>query len=128
MREIEIDGKKYEIKCTAFTRFQYKKIFGVGIFEDLKILDNFNAIATKEQKKLTEEGKKQDEIDEAINKLLLDRLDDYWDAILRIAYIEIWTANPKIMSFDEWLASLEKVSLGDKWIAEVTEYAVTSFC
>ena len=40
MKEIEIDGKIYKINCTAFTRFQYKKIFGVGIFEDINKINN----------------------------------------------------------------------------------------
>lgn len=128
MKEIEIDGKKYEINCTAYTRFQYKKVFGVGIFEDINKLNYFNALSEKERSRLKGEGKTEDEINDYINTLLLGKLDDFLDAIERIAYIEILTANPNIGSFEKWLSGLSKISLSDKWIAEVTEYAVNSFC
>lgn len=128
MKEIEIDGKKYEINCTAYTRFQYKKVFGVGIFEDINKLNYFNALSEKERSRLKGEGKTEEEINDHINTLLLGKLDDFLDAIERIAYIEILTANPNIGSFEKWLSGLNKISLSDKWIAEVTEYAVNSFC
>lgn len=128
MKEIEIDGKKYEINCTAFTRFQYKKIFGVGIFEDINTLNNFNSTSEKERLRLEKEGKTKEEIQEIIDGLLLDKLDDFIDALERIAYIEIYTANPQIGSFENWLKGIKQISLSDPWIAEVTEYAVNSFC
>ncbi len=128
MKEIEIDGKKYEINCTAYTRFQYKKIFGVGIFEDINTLNNFNSSFEKERVRLRNEGKTDEEIQQSIDSILLDKLDDFIDAVERIAYIEIYTANPQIGSFDNWLRSINQISLSDKWIAEVTEYAVNSFC
>lgn len=128
MKEIEIDGKKYEINCTAYTRFQYKKIFGVGIFEDINKLNYFNSLSEKERTKLKSEGKTDEEIDEEVNNKLLDKLDDFMDAIEKIAYIEIFTANPSIGTFDKWLSGIHQISLSDPWIAEVTEYAVTSFC
>ena len=36
MNKITICDKEYEISCNAFTRFEYEKIFGVGIFEDIQ--------------------------------------------------------------------------------------------
>lgn len=128
MKEIEIDGQKFEIKCTAYTRFQYKKIFGVGIFEDINRLNYFNSISEKERAKLESEGKTKEEIEESINNILLDKLDEFLDAIERIAYIEILTANPSLGSFEKWLSGITQINLSDPWIAEVTEYAVNSFC
>ena len=42
MKKITICDKEYEIDCNAFTRFQYKTIFGRGIFADIKILSEFS--------------------------------------------------------------------------------------
>ena len=128
MKEIEIDGKLYKINCTAYTRFQYKKIFGVGIFEDINKINNFNALSLSKREELEKEGKDEKEIDAIIQSLMLDKLDDFMDVLQRIAYIEIYTANPDIGSFEKWLSGIKQISLADKWIAEVTEYAVDSFC
>lgn len=128
MKEIQIDGKTYPIKCTAFTRFEYKKIFGVGIFEDIAKINKFNNQTTAEKEKLKAKGKTDEEIDKIVNAKMMEKLDEFIDVLQRIAYIEIYTANPEVGTFEKWLSSIEKISLADSWIGEVTEYAVTSFC
>lgn len=128
MKEIEIDGKKYNINCTAYTRFQYKKIFGVGIFEDISKINNFNAISLSKREELKKEGKSDKEIDIAIQNMMMEKLDDFMDVIQRIAYIEILTANPNFETYEKWLSGINQISLSDSWIAEVTEFAVNSFC
>lgn len=128
MKEIEIDGKKYNISCTAYTRFLYKKTFGVGIFEDINVINNFNSLSLHTQEKLKKEGKTDEEIKAEINSLMMSKLDDFIDVIQRIAYIEILTANPEIGTFEKWISGINQIKLSDKWIAEVTEYAVNSFC
>ena len=42
MKKITINDKEYDINCNALTRFNYKKIFGIGIFEDIKRINDFN--------------------------------------------------------------------------------------
>ena len=127
MKTITINEKEYQIQCNALTRFNYKKIFNTGIFEDIQRINTFNIEQEEKRIALEKEGKSKEQIDKEINNLMLGRLDDILDAIQKIAYIEIYTANNKVGSFEEWLGSIEKINLSEPWIAEVTEYAVNSF-
>lgn len=128
MKKITICDKEYEISCNAFTRFQYKTIFGKGIFADIKVLNEFSEKQEKLRKKLISSGKTDEEIEKEINLEMLENLDDFIDVIERITYILLYTANEKIGTFDEWLKSLDKIDLSADWISEVTELAVNSFC
>ena len=128
MKTITICDKEYEIACTAFTRFQYKTIFGKGIFADIKILNEFSNKQEKLIKELREKNVPDEEIEKEINLMMMESLDDFIDVIERMAYILIYTANNKIGSFEEWLKGIEKIDLSASWIGEVTEFAVASFC
>ena len=66
MNKITICDKEYEISCNAFTRFEYKKIFGVGIFEDIQKLNTFTQEQESLRKKLQVEGLEEAEILEII--------------------------------------------------------------
>lgn len=124
MKKITINNKEYDIDCNAFTRFQYKKIFGRGMFEDIRNLNKMN----EEQEKLKKTFMgSEEELAQEINNITLVNLDDFVDIIERIAYILIYTANDKIGTFENWLKSIEKVNLSDSWVSEVTETAVSSF-
>ena len=127
MKKIEICGQKYDINCTAFTRYEYNKYFETKLFQDIRKLEVF----VNKQRELTELGKKKGLTEEEINTLytesLMDYLDDFIDVIARITFIFIHTANPEIKDFDEWLKGIEKINLNEGWIGEVTDYAVTSF-
>lgn len=126
--KITICDKEYEVACNAFTRFQYKKVFGKGIFSDIKILNEFSEKQDKIKKELKEKGLNDEEIEKELNLTMLDSLDDFIDVIEKIAYILIYTANNKIGSFEEWISGIEKIDLSANWISEVTELAVSSFC
>ena len=128
MKKITICEKEYPIDCNAFTRFQYKKVFGTGIFSDIKILNQFSDRQNDIRKKLEKENATEEEIQKAINEMMMDDLDDFIDVIEKITYILIYTANPEIESFENWLKGIEKIDLSASWIAEVTELAVDSFC
>ena len=52
MKTITICDKEYEISCNAFTRFQYKTIFGKGIFADIKTLNEFSSKQEQLRKEL----------------------------------------------------------------------------
>lgn len=128
MKKITICDKEYEIDCNAFTRFQYKTVFGRGIFADIKILNEFSEKQEKLRKELKAKKMSNEEIENQINISMLENLDDFIDVIERIAYILIYTANNNVESFEEWLKGITKLDLSQPWISEVTEFAVSSFC
>ncbi len=128
MKTIKICGKEYPISCNAFTRFQYKTIFGKGIFADIKILNDFSEKQENLRKELEKQELSQEEIDKKINSMMLENVDDFIDVIEKIAYILIYTADSKIGSFEDWLKGIEQIELSANWISEVTELAVNSFC
>lgn len=128
MKKITICDKEYEIDCNAFTRFQYKTVFGRGIFADIKILNEFSEKQEKLRKELKAKKLSNEEIENQINISMLENLDDFIDVIERIAYILIYTANNNVENFEEWLKGITKLDLSQPWISEVTEFAVSSFC
>lgn len=126
--KITICDKECEIACNAFTRFQYKKVFGRGIFADINVLNKFSTTQEKLRKELEAKKLSEEEIEQELNIQMMDSLDDFIDVIERIAYIEIYTANDKIESFEDWIKGIDKIDLSADWISEVTELAVNSFC
>ena len=128
MRTITICGKEYKIECNAFTRFQYKTVFGRGIFADIKVLSEFSEKQENLRKELKAKKMSDEEIENEINKSMMENLDDFIDVIERIAYILIYTANNQVEGFEEWLKGITKLDLSESWIEEVTEFAVSSFC
>lgn len=128
MKTITICEREYEVDCNAFTRFQYKQIFGRGIFEDIKILSEFSENQEKLRKEMEKKGLSKEEQEKQINLNMMEKLDDFIDVIERIAYILIYTVNDKIESFNDWLKGINKIDLSASWISEVTELAVSSFC
>lgn len=128
MKTITICDKEYAIDCNAFTRFQYKTIFGKGIFADIKILNEFSRKQEQLRKELKDKKVSEEEIENQINLMMMENLDDFIDVIERMAYILIYTANNKVGSFEDWLKGIDKIDLSANWISEVTELAVNSFC
>ena len=128
MKTITICDKEWNIDCNAFTRFQYKTVFGRGIFADIKVLNEFSVKQENKRKELEEKKLPQEEIDKEINLYMMENLDDFIDVVERIAYILIYTVDNKVGSFEDWLKGITKIDLSANWISEVTELAVNSFC
>ncbi len=130
MKTINIDGKEYKIHCTAYTKFQYKQLFGRGIFKDIKILNQLEVTREKTIKKAKEENPNitPEELDSLVGMEVFEDLDEVIDVMLKIAYVEILTANPKFKSFEDFIKSIENIKINESWVSEVTELAVTSFC
>jgi len=130
MKTITIDGKKYDIDCNALTYVQHKKKFNKGIFEDIKILNNFLQQQALIAKKIKDENPDIDEatIIASLSSLMLDNIDEFIEASTRLAYIMIYTANKNIAEYEDWLKTIKKISTNDEWIVEVTEFAVSCFC
>lgn len=126
-KTITIDGKDYEIACNAFTRFQYKKLFGVGLMADIQKL---SAITTKQEELRNELKKKKlkdEQIELEVNSMFMNEFDDFVDVIEKLTYILIYTANSNCGTFEDFLKGIEVVDLSAGWINEVTELAVSSF-
>lgn len=128
MKKITICDKEYEVSSNAFTRFEYKKIFGRGIFADIQALNKFSIEQEKIKKEATDKGLSEEEIQKEINNYMMENLDEFLDVVEKIAYILIYSANKSVGSFEDWLKGIEKIDLSANWIGEVTELAVSSFC
>lgn len=131
MKKINICGKEFDIDCNAFTYVEYRKKFKEnGIFKDFETINNFTTMQVLLTGQLKE---KNPEITEAelikeISRTMISYMDEYIEAITRVAYICCYTANKNIGSYEEWLKGLTRVNTNDQWIVEVTELAVDCFC
>lgn len=128
MKTITICDKEYEIKCNAYTRFEYKRIFKVGIFEDIQKLNDFSQMQESLRQELKAEGIEDEEVEKQIANQMLGKLDDFIDVIEKMTYILIYTANNKIGTFEEWLSGIDKIDMSAEWVKVVTEFTVESFC
>lgn len=130
MKQIVIEGKSYDIDCNALTYILHKRIFNRGIMQDIHVLQNYiitQTIKANELKeKFTELTEKQ--IDEQVATFMNNYIDDFIEAITRIAYTLIYTANDKIESYEDFLKKIKHFKINDDWIVEVTEFAVDCFC
>lgn len=130
MKQIEIDGNTYDIDCNALTYINYRKKFNRGIFEDIDIIQRFVTMQVLQANQLKEENPEIDkeEMVKQLSNLMLKVLDEYIEAVTRIAYICCFTANEKIGDYEDWLKGIKRINTNDKWIVEVTEFAVGCFC
>lgn len=128
MKTIKICDKEYDIDCNALTFLQFKKVFGVGIFKDIQTLKTFFAKQAEKIISLKEKELKEVDIEKELNNELLNYVDDFVEAITRIAYILIYTANNEFKSYEDFMKDIPRLSIDDEWIVEVTEFAVEKFC
>ena len=130
MKTIEICGKKYEIDCNALTYVKYRNLFNRGIFDDLKILQDFLVKYAYLTKKIKDENPDIDDITiiNSLSTLMIDDMDLFAEAATRMAYIMIYTANKEIEEYENWLEKISSIKTNDEWIVEVTEFAVNCFC
>lgn len=130
MKTIEICGKKYEIDCNALTYVKYRNMFNRGIFDDLKILQDFLVKYAYLTKKIKDENPDIDDITiiNSLSSLMIDDMDLFAEAATRMAYIMIYTANKEIEEYENWLEKISSIKTNDEWIVEVTEFAVNCFC
>lgn len=130
MKTIEICGKKYEIDCNALTYVKYREMFARGIFDDIKILQEFLTKQVYLTKKIKDENPEVGDIYiiNSLSTLMIDDMDLFVEAATRIAYIMIYTANKEIEEYEKWLEKISTIKTNDEWIVEVTEFAVNCFC
>ena len=130
MKQIVIEGNTYDIDCNALTYINFRKKFNRGIFEDIDVIQKFLTMQVLQANQLKEKNPKisEAEIVKQLSNLMLKVLDEYIEAVTRIAYICCYTANEKIGEYEDWLKNIKRINTNDPWIVEVTEFAVDCFC
>lgn len=130
MKTITICDKEYPIDCNAFTYVKYKKIFKSGIFDDIQKIQTFTIMQTINKEKIQKENPNISEIDleEKLGQLIIPFVDDFIVSITQITWILIYSVNNDIEEYNKWLKNIDKFSINDKWIVEVTKFVVDCFC
>lgn len=130
MKKIVICDKEFNIDCNALTLIKFKQKFNRGIFEDintLKLFLNQQVLALKQLKS------ENPDISDAtliasLSGLMMNNMSEFIEAVTRITYILIYTANPNIEEYEDWLKNIPKIKTNDEWIVEVAEFAADCFC
>lgn len=130
MKQIAIDGNKYDIECNALTYILHKKLFNRGIMQDIHVLQNYILTQTVKANEIKTKLPKlsEAEINNQVANFMNEYIDDFIEAITRIAYTLMYTANEKLVGYEEFLRSIKNFKIDDDWIVEVTEFAVDCFC
>lgn len=130
MKQIVIEGNKYDIDCNGLTYILHKRLFNRGIMQDIHILQNYIITQTLKANEIkTKFPKLSDaEINNQVANFMNDYIDNFIEAITRIAYTLMYTANEKISKYEDFLRSIKNFKIDDDWIVEVTEFAVDCFC
>lgn len=141
MKTIVICDKQYNIECNAFTYIQYRKVFNRGIFEDIQVLKDYLVTQTVTSIQLKEENPMLSEVELAgkLSDIMMSKLDGFIEAVTRIAYILIYSANQNTDlednefiyytdDYETFLKGIKSFKIDDDWIVEVTEFAVDCFC
>ena len=130
MKQIVIEGKSYDIDCNALTLILHNRLFKKGIIQDINVLRNYIIVQTLKVNEIKAKFPKlsDEEIDNQVATFMNNYIDDFIEAITRIAYTLMYTANDKIESYEEFLKNIKHFKINDNWIVEVTEFAVDCFC
>lgn len=130
MKQIAIDGNKHDIECNALTYILHKKLFNRGIMQDIHVLQNYILTQTVKANEIKTKLPKlsEAEINNQVANFMNEYIDDFIEAITRIAYTLMYTANEKLVGYEEFLRSIKNFKIDDDWIVEVTEFAVDCFC
>lgn len=106
--KIKIKNKNYIGQCNALSYIFYKKIFKVNIFEDLENL----------RKSLTDIFKNDSNQQDVIN---------FYEILLRLIYMLIYTRNQDIEDFEKWSKDIEIKDLTEELIDKTIEISLESF-
>lgn len=128
MKTINIDGKAFEIDSNALTFVKYKNFFKTGLLDDMQKIELYLAKQHVYTTQFKESGLSDVEIAALVAERMQSEVDEFIIKITQIAWILIYTANEKIESYQDWLKNIKHFKIDEDWIAEVTEFAVESFC
>lgn len=102
---VNISGKEYTIKSSAYTQFKYKDETGRKMLKDLQDLAKLQNANEEE---------------------MLECLDDLTEIILKMAYVMIEEADStQVKSYEEFLKSIDNIYENTDWINEVVEVATS---
>lgn len=102
---VNISGKEYTMKSSAYTQFKYRDETGRKMLKDLQDI-----------------AKLQD----ATEDEMLGGIDDITEVVLKMAYVMIEEADPtQVKSYDEFLKGIENLYENTDWINEVIEIATS---
>jgi len=100
---INIDGKEYEMKSSAYTQFAYKNLTGRSLLKDIQ---NIIGIA--------------DKIGDDMSLI-----DDITEPLLDISYVMIQEANQdQVKTKEEFYKSIDSIYDNNEWIQEVITLAI----
>ena len=128
MKQIEINGKSYNIDCNAYTQVQYKSIFKSGLLKDMQMLKEYLIKQSVVTNQIDKTDYSEAEKVTKISDYMRNDVDDFIITVTRIAWILIYTADNGIEDYETWMKSIRNFKIDDKWIVEVTEFAVDCFC
>lgn len=102
---VNISGKEYTMKSSAYTQFKYKDDTGRRMLSDLQKITKLK-------------GKKPEE--------MLKGMDDLTEIVLKMAYVMIEEADAsQVKSYEEFLKSIDSLYDNIDWISEVIELATS---
>lgn len=102
---VNISGKEYTIKSSAYTQFKYKDETGRKMLKDLQDLAKLQNANEEE---------------------MLECLDDLTEIILKMAYVMIEEADStQVKSYEEFLKSIDNIYEKTDWINDVVEVATS---
>lgn len=129
MKTITICDKEWKIDGSAYIYIKYPELFkGRGIIKDINILKRFLIKQTITAQNLQQQNLTEKEIQNELSNFMMEDLDEFISAITRVTYALIYTADESVEDYETWLKNIKKLSIDDKWIVEVTEFAVDCFC
>lgn len=100
---INIDGKEYEMKSSAYTQFAYKNLTGRSLLKDIQ---NIIGIA--------------DKIGDDMSLI-----DDITEPLLDISYVMIQEANQdQVKTKEDFYKSIDSIYDNNEWIQEVITLAI----
>lgn len=102
---VNISGKEYTIKSSAYTQFKYKDETGRKMLKDLQDLAKLQNANEEE---------------------MLESLDELTEIILKMAYVMIEEADStQVKSYEEFLKSIDNIYEKTDWINDVVEVATS---
>lgn len=102
---INIGGKDYTLKASAYTQFKYRNDTGRKMLKDLQDLSNLQNASEED---------------------MVEGVEDLTEIVLKMAYVMIEEADPtQVKSYEEFLKGIENLYDDITWINEVIELATS---
>lgn len=102
---INIGGKDYTLKASAYTQFKYRNDTGRKMLQDLQELTKLQS---------------------ADEDTMIGGIEDLTEIVLKMAYVMIEEADPtQVKNYDEFLKGIENLYDDINWINEVIELATS---